>query len=169
MQKTERTARRGKEEGQETDEEEEGGGEDLEPWHGWVRRDTHTAVEEMRKAQVEDWGDAVRRKVWILAGHIPRRHDGRWSTTMLDWQPAGGGRRAGHPKKRWRDDIEAVSAKLLDTTAQGEWRIAAENREEWLRMEEEWMMEMSAGEGYVPRSCEDRTRTAAEAEEAAGG
>ena len=71
---------------------------------------------------------------------------------MLDWQPGGGGRRAGHPKKRWRDDIEAVSAKLLDTPAQGEER---------LRMEEEWMIEMCAGEGYVPRSCEGRSRKVA--------
>ena len=73
-----------KEEGQESHEEDGGKGEDLEPWREWVRRVTHTASEKMSTAQVEDWGDAVRRKVWILAGHISRRHDGRWSTTMLD-------------------------------------------------------------------------------------
>ena len=85
----------------------------------------------------------MKQNMYIISS---RSHDGRWSTTMLDWQPAGGGRRAGHPKKRWRDDIEAVSAKLLNTNAQGEWRLAAENSQEWLRLEEECMREMGGGE-----------------------
>ena len=100
---------------------------------------THLALEEMHKAQVEDWADAVRKRIWTLAGHISRRTDGRWSTEMLEWTPEEGARRAGHPLKRWSDDIEAVSAKLLHSEDPQEWHIAAANREEWRRMEERWL------------------------------
>ena len=102
----------------------------------------------MKKAQVEDWGVAARRATWTLAGHISRRSDGRWSTEMLDWCPAGGGRRVGQPSKRWRDDIERVSQKLLEEEgaqrcSPEEWRIAAENREEWQRLQQRWLEELA--------------------------
>ena len=86
-------------------EDEEKGGE-LEPWHVWAQRVTHLAVDEMRRAEVEDWGEAVRRKIWVLAGHISRRDDERWSTKMLEWQPERGIRKVGHPDKRWSDDLD---------------------------------------------------------------
>ena len=60
---------------------------------------------------------------------------------MLEWMPEEGGRKVGHPAKRWRDDIEAVTATLLDSKAPGEWRIAAANRSEWQRLESEWLKE----------------------------
>ena len=125
-------------------------GEELEPWHVWAQRVTHIALDEMRKAQVEDWGEAVRRKIWVLAGHISRRTDGRWSAEMLEWRPEIGERKVGHQEKRWSDDIERVTAELLGNDWRGEWRIAAANRDEWKRMEEQWMQALGRGEGYAP-------------------
>ena len=82
------------------DQEEKEEGEDLEQWHEWFQRVTRMAVEQMKKDQVEDWGVAARKATWTLAGHISRRSDGRWSTEMCDWCPAGGGRGVGQPSKR---------------------------------------------------------------------
>ena len=116
--------------------EDEEEGEEVEPWHEWTQRVTRMALEQMRKAQVDDWAAAARRKIWSLAGHISRRSDGRWSTVMLDWIPRGD-RRAGHPAKRWRDDIEKVSSIFLEEEGAGEWRIAAESHEDWKGLEED--------------------------------
>ena len=117
-------------------------GEDLKPWQDWIQRVTRLAVEQMKKAHVEDRGVAARNATWTLAGHISRRSDGRWSTEMLDWCPEGGGRRVGQPSKRWRDDIERVSSKLLEADSAEEWRIYAESREDWKRLQERWLEEL---------------------------
>ena len=109
----------------------------------WAQRVTHLALDEMQKAQVEDWGDAVRRRIWILAGHISRRTDGRWSTEMLEWSPDKGSRKAGHPPKRWRDDIEKVSAHILPEGV--EWRLAAAEREGWKKLEDQWARMVERG------------------------
>ena len=131
------------EEADEGGEDKEAAGEEMEEWHVWVKRVTNLAREEMRKAQVEDWGDAMLRNIWTLAGHMSRRTDNRWSTSMLDWEPPCGKRRVGRPHKRWREDIERVAAVILGEVAGGEWRIAAEDREEWKALEAQWLKMMS--------------------------
>ena len=94
--------------------QEEGGDEEaekLEPWHKLLQRVTRRALEEMGGARVEDWADAVRKWIWGLAGHIARRNDGRWSTSLLDWPTAAaaaGESRVRHQLKSWQDDIEVM-------------------------------------------------------------
>ena len=107
------------------------------------QRVTRMAVEQMKKAQVEDWGVAARKATWTLAGYISRSSDGMWSTELLDWCPAGGGRRVGQPSKRWRDDIERVSQKLLEADSLEEWRIVAESRGDWQRLQDRWLEELA--------------------------
>ena len=85
--------------------------------------------------RLEEWVEAVKGKRWTLAGHISRRSDGRWSTLMLDWQPEGGGRSVGQPARRWSDEIERHDSQI-DGTRQGDWRIMAEDRKEWQKMQQ---------------------------------
>eukprot|EP00973_Karenia_brevis_P090885 12404833-Karenia_brevis.AAC.1 len=69
----------------------------LEPWIDWIRRTTHLAEGSLKRAGLEDWVRAVRRKQWRWAGHLARRTDGRWSTKVLSWTPTDGYRHQGHP------------------------------------------------------------------------
>ena len=104
--------------------------DDLEPWHEWLQRVTRLALQEMKKAQVDDWVDAARDRQFQLAGHISRRDDKRWSTIVLNWTPQG--RRARrHPLKRWEDDINKGLKELGLIQQDGAWRIYAEDRSTW--------------------------------------
>ena len=126
----------GSEEAEEQGEKEDKDTEELEPWHEWVQRTTRVAIHEMEKAQVSDWAEAARRSIWTLAGHISRRTDQRWSTSILDWEPAGGKRNVGKPLKRWSDSIEEYTAAQADElqpelAEPGYWRLLAEDRSGW--------------------------------------
>ena len=129
------------EEEEEEEEQEEQGGEveaaDLEPWHVWIQRVTGHAMKEMEKAGVEEWTKAVRKRIWWLAGHIARRTDGRWSTSLLDRTPAAGARRVGHQLKRWVDDIDRTMSRWQ--VERGWWRTYAACREEWSRLQEDFV------------------------------
>ena len=96
-----------------------------------MQRVTHIALKEMKRAQVEDWVDAARDRQFNLAGHISRRNDNRWSTVALNWAPSDGGRKVGHPIKRWEDDINQCLIALGLIKKVGKWRISAEDRETW--------------------------------------
>ena len=122
------------EEEEKEEKEEKACGEELEPWHEWVQRVTKMAVKEMEQAKVEDWVEAARRKIWTLAGHISRRDDGRWSTIMLEWEPADGKRRSGKPLKRWSEDVNKYVAANTEVAQRGAWRLLAEDRDEWREM-----------------------------------
>ena len=108
----------------------------LEPWYEWVQRVTGIALEEMKKAGDADWADAVRQQIWRLAGHIARRHDGRWSEAVLDWRPEAGKRNVGHPLKRWEDAVAQVFQRR-GVKERGAWRLVAACREEWAKHEQE--------------------------------
>ena len=82
---------------------------------------------EMEKAQFDDWGEAVRTRIWVLPRHISRRTNRRSSTEMLDWSPEDVVRKVGHPDKRWTDDIDQVAGVILERSGGGEWRIGAED------------------------------------------
>lgn len=65
---------------------------------------------------------------WKWAGHIARVTDGRWSERVLHWYPRDGHRMPGRPRRRWHDDIVSVAGHT--------WTRLAQNRKEWLDMEE---------------------------------
>ncbi|KAG7298024.1 hypothetical protein JYU34_018785 [Plutella xylostella] len=65
---------------------------------------------------------------WKSAGHIARVTDGRWSERVLHWYPRDGHRMPGRPRRRWHDDIVSVAGHT--------WTRLAQNRKEWLDMEE---------------------------------
>eukprot|EP00973_Karenia_brevis_P005864 799323-Karenia_brevis.AAC.1 len=69
-----------------------------ESWVEWVRRTTHLAEEHFSKVAQDDWITAQRRRKFRFAGHVARREDARWDTTLLNWTPEGR-RKRGHPPK----------------------------------------------------------------------
>ena len=99
---------------------------------------TRVGMDEMRRVNVEDWGCAVMRRVWRLAGHMSRRADGRWGTAVLDWIPEGGARAVGRPEKRWGDDIRRFLRVRGGRNVEGRWRELAADREGWKRMGEDF-------------------------------
>ena len=114
----------------EMDEVDSGSPEYLEPWCDWVRRATHMAEHALKQANIKDWAHQQRQRKWALAGHIGRRTDDRWSTTVLDWEPASK-RSRGHPRTRWSDDIVAFCSDHFDLETAGDWRLLVGDRLSW--------------------------------------
>ena len=109
-----------------------------ETWLEWMRRCTHNAEEHLKKASIEDWVMAQRRRKWRLAGHTARREDHRWSETMLGWQPLCSFRGQGRPCKRWTDDMDSFLY-CRDGVPTGVWKAVAQNRCDWQVLEDEFV------------------------------
>ena len=77
----------------------------VETWVEWIRRATFTAEEYSRKAGIDDWVVAQRRRKFWWAGHVARRMDGRWSSIVVNWTPGIGSRRVVRPAMRWADTL----------------------------------------------------------------
>lgn len=89
----------------------------------WIRRATKEAGEAATRAKVVDWVEEQRRRKWRWAGHVARRTDGRWSTTMMDWGPVKGARRPGRLMTRWEDPLVRFAQEKGFS-----WRELAKNR-----------------------------------------
>ena len=57
---------------------------------------------------------------------LGERTGGRWSRRLFDWTPEGGGRKIGHPQRRWADEISEFMASTFGTN--GSWKEAAKDR-----------------------------------------
>ena len=99
----------------------------LEDWVTWIRRATHFAEAELKKASVTDWVHEQRGRYWDLAGRVARCSDGRWSHEILNWIPEHGARNWGAPKKRWRDDIANFCRHSLNE----HWEVLAQDVYTW--------------------------------------
>ena len=106
-----------------------------ETWVEWMKRTTGLLEEQLKRADIDEWVAAQRRRKWRWAGHTARRCDGRWSTKILDWVPENGRRKVGHPVKRWTDALSWA----LDGDM---WFFIAHNRDEWQRREEDFVNQM---------------------------
>ena len=68
--------------------------------------------------------ERIKRLKWKWAGHIARRQDNRWTTSILDWYPCCGVKRPRRrPHARWIDEIRKV--------ARVNWMAKASDRSEW--------------------------------------
>ena len=106
--------------------------EGKEDWLDWIRRATSIAEACLKRAGIDDWVAAQRRRKFKWAGHVARRTDGRWGTLILDWTPSGT-RRVGRPKKRWTDSlVEYFSSSDMGDHA---WRYVACDRASWYEHE----------------------------------
>ena len=83
----------------------------------------------MKKANIDEWVVAPRRRKWKWAGHIARRGDGRWATKVLAWWPEDGRRKVGHPMKSWTDELQQLTVGDM-------WRLMALERDKWKTLEE---------------------------------
>ncbi len=65
--------------------------------------------------------------------HVARRADGRWTRTLVDWEPVGGRRHWGRPVTRWEDPIQRyASSKGFN------WKQRAKDRGDWDSLEDEF-------------------------------
>ena len=97
----------------------------LEPWVDWLARATRYAEAELKKANVADWTSQQKQRAFRWAGHVARREDSRWSSTVLQWKPElslASYRRKGRPLKRWEDALQQWHY---------DWRAIAVDRELW--------------------------------------
>ena len=88
----------------------------------------------METGRVKDWIDEQKRRKWRWAGHVARRKDGRWTTSLLDWIPHLGKRAQGRPLTRWDDALSI----FMRQTGQN-WKNAAQDRDWWEGMTEEFV------------------------------
>ena len=123
---------------------EEAGPIELEDWVDFVRRSTGMAEEAMKKVKLEDWVAGQRRRKWRWAGHAARRKDHRWSNRILHCIGMDGSRRAGHPKTRWRDAIEAF-VNMQTTRSGSEWMDLAQDGKAWKALEDKFVQRCQIG------------------------
>ena len=115
-----------------------------ETWIEWLRRRTHVAEDLLASLKIDDWITSQRKRKFSFTGHLLRRTDGRWSTTLVGWSPEGGCRARGRPKKRWIDVLDQFFMACFGVRGGG-WTSLAENREDWSRMEEIFMSYQAPG------------------------
>ncbi len=65
----------------------------------------------------------IKNKKWTWAGHVMRRRDIRWTTTVTEWQTRNGRRNQGSQRVRWRDEVRAF--------AEPRWSSQTSDRERW--------------------------------------
>ena len=51
-------------------------------WVDWIRWATSIAAASLKRAGIDDWVVAQRRRKFKWAGHVARRTDGRWCTLI---------------------------------------------------------------------------------------
>ena len=121
-----------------------GGKEEGESWVDWIKRATKIGEDHLKKLKIEDWITRSRVLKWRWAGHIARRTDNRWSTALLLWEPEGGKRRVGHPKARWRDDMDNfIKQYMVGQTF--DWYLIAQDRDSWASLEDEYACGVQRG------------------------
>jgi len=76
---------------------------------GITRRDRKTNEWIRAQTKVEDVIKTAKKVKWRWAGHIARRTDGRWTTSVLHWIRREKKRSRRRPNVRWVDEIKRFS------------------------------------------------------------
>ena len=111
-----------------------GDGGQKETYIQWLSRTAHLIERAIATGRVKDWVDEQKRRKFRWAGHVARRKDGRWTTSLLDWIPHLGRRAQGRPLTRWDDAIRKCARQ-----AGQEWKDAAQDRDWWDEMTEKFV------------------------------
>ena len=73
---------------------------------GITMRDRKTNEWISEKTKVQDILKTIKPRKWTWAGHVARRTDGRWTTSVTEWTSRTGKRSQGRLYNRWRDEID---------------------------------------------------------------
>ena len=93
-----------------------------------TRKDRKRNSRIRQQTRVTDVLEAAAKLKWRWAGHVARRHDGRWTKLVTEWYPRDGKRKQGRQKTRWVDSIRRVAGITWMQKAQdrGGWRCHEE-------------------------------------------
>ena len=109
----------------------------------WIVRAADLVERARIHFQIPDWVEEVHRRKFAWAGHISRRHDGRWTRLVLQWS-AEGRRKRGHPVTRWSDSLnkfftQVHKDKTTVTDGNAFWMALAEDRNNWVSLTEDFV------------------------------
>ena len=111
----------------------------LEDWVPWIQRAAGEAEKQRCQHHIPSWVEEISRRKFRWAGHVARRHDGRWTKVMLEWSLAGW-RQRGRPVSRWFDSINKYFGSLAGTSVgSSTWISVARNRENWKQIEDHYI------------------------------
>ena len=111
----------------------------LENWVPWIRRATREAETQRCKHHIPGWVEEVARRKFRWAGHVARRHDGRWTKAILELSISGC-RQKGRPVTRWTDSINKYFGSVAGTAVGSEsWILTAQNRDHWKQIEDDYI------------------------------
>ncbi|GBP94073.1 hypothetical protein EVAR_79445_1 [Eumeta japonica] len=79
---------------------------------------------------------------WRLAGHVAKLSDNRWTTKTTLLAGLSGQRKRGRPNARWANDIAKVAGV--------QWTRAAEDREHWSSLEEDFTFQGEESRRSLP-------------------
>jgi hypothetical protein len=115
---------------------------ELEPWTDWIKRTTHWAEAQVKQLKLENWLTQIWRRRWRWAAGIAKHEARRWTHRILVWQPemtTGTSkvrtRKAGHPRKRWSDDITQFLLSKDFAIVHSNWWTLALHAESWSSVE----------------------------------
>jgi hypothetical protein len=113
----------------------------LEEWVDWIIRATREAEATMERYDVPDWVEEAHRRKFRWAGHVARRHDGRWTRDIRTWTVAGHRSRR-RPLTRWTDSLNKFFSTMFSLERQADnsfWMDLAENRDSWRAAESDYV------------------------------
>ena len=115
--------------------------EEMEDWIQWMQRATRKAEEVMEEHGVPDRVSEVHRRKFEWAGHIARRHDGRWTREILMFS-AKGSRSRKRPLTRWTDSLHKFFSSMYGASPAEDnlpWMALAEDRDLWKMLQPDYV------------------------------
>ena len=79
--------------------------EEMESWVDWIQRVTEEVRQLMKRHDLQDWIELQRCQQLKWGARLEQLDQERWSRKVVSWTPSGA-RSRGHPRTRWRDQMD---------------------------------------------------------------